>query len=150
MLALSASSSAFLGQGIAPVSGAAGLTIVRIRGQLDIFLRSVTSVGDGFQCAFGIGLATAAAVAAGIASVPTPITEAADENWLFWHALSIHGNSAVEAEFHSGTHQRLMVDTKAMRKFEDGMIIYAAIEVVEIGTVTADVFFDSRALALIA
>ncbi len=40
----------------------------------------------------------------------------------------------------------VVVDTKAMRKFPAEMSIYAALEVVEIGTATLNVFFDSRAL----
>ena len=111
-----------------------------------MFLDSATSNGDGFQGAFGIGIATSAAVAAGISAVPTPIGEQGNENWLFWHVISLHAAEASEASFGTETVQDVPVDSKGMRKFDDGMSLYAAIEVVEIGAASVSMFFDSRVL----
>ena len=123
---------------------------MRIRGQLDFMLTLATAAGDGFQGAFGIGIATTTAIVAGVGSVPTPITEQGDENWLYWHALSIHNPVVSSAEINGqGPYQRLIVDTKAMRKLPDGMSLYAIAEVVEIGTATSTMFFDSRLLVLL-
>jgi len=141
---ISATGAAIPGSGISPTT--VGLTMVRIRGQLDLMLLTAGTVGDGFQGAFGIGIVETPAFTAGAASVPTPITEAASENWLYWHVLSVHDSLNSDG----ASVQRLEVDTKAMRKFDDGMTIYAAFELTEIGTATASLFFDSRALALIA
>ncbi len=142
----------FLNSVIAP--NVAGLTMIRIRGEFNWALQTAAAQGDGFQGAFGIGIATTAAVTAGIASVPTPITEMGAENWLYHRIISIHaggiiaqGVSADEDQVNSTwAAQRFEVDTKAMRKFDDEMSIYAAFEVTEIGTAEADIFFDSRSL----
>ncbi len=110
-------------------------------------MRTVTSAGDGFQGAFGIGIATRAAVVAGIASLPTPITEIDDENWLYHTFISLHPHTGTEAEWVGSESEMIIeIDSKAMRKFPDGTQIYAALEVVEIGTAAMDVFFDSRML----
>ena len=58
-------------------------TLVRVRGLLHCVLTAATAVGDGYFGAVGIGLATTAAVAAGAASVPTPITELGWDGWLY-------------------------------------------------------------------
>ena len=133
--------------GTAIVATTDGTTIVRIRGFLRAFLNNATSNGDGFQGAFGIGIASLAAVTAGVGSVSTPITEIGSDNWLFWHVLSLHAAEASEATFGDETMQDIVVDTKAMRKAPTDLAIYAAVEVVEIGTASMTMFFDSRSLA---
>jgi len=111
-----------------------------------MFLVSATGAVDGFQGAFGIGIATLQAVTAGIASVPTPLTDARDENWIFWHPISLHASSATRSEFGNESIQRIIVDSKAMRKTPQGVAMYAAMEVIESGTASMSVFFDSRQL----
>jgi len=145
---LTALGSAFMGAAVTPTIGA--LTIVRMRGLFDIYMQGPgASDGDGMFGAVGIGLATTAAVTAGIASVPTPLTELGDENWL-WHSFwSVH-NEDTTFGHGAAAHQRIEIDSKAMRKFEDGMSIYAAIEVgAEDGTAIIDARLDSRVLVLI-
>ena len=139
----------FVGSAISLVAGVSENTIIRLRGQLDFMLLSAGSAGDGLQGAFGIGIATLAAVTAGIASVPTPITEVAAENWLFWHALSVH--SATTTDLPDSAFQRLIIDSKAMRKFTVADALYAAVEIgTETGVATSALRFDSRMLVKIA
>jgi len=144
------SSSAFVGaavQGLVP-----GLTVTRIRGLLRIVMQSANAAGDGFQGAFGIGIASTAAVVAGIGSVPTPITEADADSWLYWMPISVHVGDKTAGDVNwQGAVQDVVVDTKAMRKMNDSFVsIYAAFEVTEIGTADMDLFFDSRALFLLS
>jgi len=134
----------FLGASVIPT--VEGLTIARIRGQLDFYLGLATAPLDGFQGAIGIGVATAAAVAAGITAVPTPITEADSENWLFWHPLSVHNPIASSTRLHTSSFQRIIIDTKAMRRFPAEMSLYACVDITEIGTASGDIYFDTRAL----
>jgi len=136
----SSSSTVFLGTAIVP--SVEGLTIARIRGQLNAILRSAATIGDGFQGAFGIGIATETAVLAGVTALPTPITDMDAENWLFWKPFSIHATriAAIGESF------ELEVDTKAMRKFPSEMALYGMVELVEVGAANIDVFFDSRTL----
>ena len=138
-----ASATRLIGSFIQPV--VEGMTVTRIRGQLNALLTSAATVGDGYQGAFGIGIATLAAVTAGFASVPTPVTEAESENWLYWTPFSLHASrvASLNEQF------VLEVDSKAMRKFPGEMAIYAALEVTEIGAAVMDVFFDSRVLVFL-
>ena len=141
----SASGAAILGGGVQ--FGSAG-TVVRIRGSLSAFLSSYTSAGDGFHCAIGVGLASLAAFTVGIGSLPTPITELGWDGWL-WHRLfDVHGSLAAGSTAvgvaNSGVD--IEVDSKAMRKVSDEMVVFAAAEVVEAGTAAMTIHFDSRML----
>ena len=142
---ISATSSGIVGSSLAPAE--TGLTVARIRGLLKLDLISFTSPGDGFQGAFGIGIATTAAVAAGVGSIPTPLTEQGSENWLYWTPISIHGGQETTA---SVPPQEVIVDSKAMRKFPGEMSLYAIQEVVEVGTGVVSLFFDCRVLFFLA
>ena len=143
--AISASGASFVGSAIQPTVEA--LTCIRIRGRLSWHLKSAAANGDGFAGAFAIGIASFAAVTAGVASVPTPITDRGSENWLYWAAISVHGATSGSLTAVPGAlSERIEVDTKAMRRFPSDMAIYAMIDLVEIGTATADLFFDSRML----
>ena len=148
MLTSTAGNTSFVGTAIQPAIE--GLTVVRIRGRLSGFLEVAAAAGAGFQGAFGIGIATLAAVTAGIASVPTPITERDAENWLYWTPISTHGGDATAGSrnWQNGAFD-YEVDTKAMRKFPSEMAIYAAIEMVIDGTATLSIFFDSRSLIML-
>jgi len=140
---VASSSAGFLGGGVVTTFGEE--TLVRTRGILDLTMIAVTSPGDGFFGAVGIGLATSAAVAAGIASVPTPITESGWDGWL-WHSfVSVHGGITLIAN--ESSHQRVEIDSKAMRKVQDDMTLFAAFEVVEIGSAVMSVFLDTRMLS---
>ena len=79
---VTATGSAFIGATITPTVGE--VTVVRTRGQFVAALTVATGLGDGFTGAVGIGIATLAAVTAGIASVPTPVTEMDWDGWV-WH-----------------------------------------------------------------
>jgi len=141
---VSVSGSILLGSGIITDQGEE--TLVRVRGLLDMFLSSSTSPGDGFFGAVGIGLVSTAAFVGGITTVPTPITEENWDGWLWHNYYSCHESSADEAGSGS-SHYRVQIDSKAMRKVEGAMTLYAAIESVEIGTAVMDVFLDTRFLS---
>ncbi len=131
-----------------------GLTLVRTRGRLTIWLTQTAAALDGFSGAFGIGVATFAAFTAGVASLPTPITEQTWDGWLYWQALHIHSNNVVDttgsstADFSVVGIQGLTLefDSKAMRKLKEADVIFGAIDLVETGTATAEWWVDSRML----
>ena len=145
---MSSSAAGFVGGFVVPTIP--GLTIARIRGRLRAFLTLGTNPGDGFAGAFGIGIATETAINAGIASVPTPINEMESENWLYWTPFYIFSPVVSSTEANSPTMDfSIEIDTKAMRKFPEDMAVYAALEVVEVGTATGQMWFESRVLALL-
>jgi len=148
-VAQSSAGSVFVGQALA--IGVDGLTLARIRGRYQAFVTVAGgAVGDGMCGVFGIGLTTTAAVVAGIASVPTPITEQAWDKWLYWTPFQLFVMSVTLADgVNAGIAViDLEVDTKAMRKLTTEDTIYAAAEVaVEEGAGTnIEHRFDSRAL----
>jgi len=152
---LTGTGSVFLGSGI--VSSTLPITVVRIRGELLLFLSSATAALDGYTGAFGIGRVATSAFSAGITAVPTPVAEQSWEGWLYHRYFSITAATPMDGQAATDTDVlnnvtaalRIEVDTKAMRKLEeDEQTIYAALEAVEVGGATLKMFFDSRMLAL--
>ena len=84
-VAITTSGKALVNAGI--VSAVEGLTIVRIRGRFMAFLVSATAQLDGFSGAFGIGLVTNQAFAAGGGSVPGPVADDDWDGWMFHQYL---------------------------------------------------------------
>ena len=136
------SAASLLGAGV--TFGSAG-TVVRIRGRFTANLTVFAAIANGYTGAIGIGLASEAAFDVGIGSLPTPLTEEKWDGWL-WHTFfnahaGASGASSVSSAFD------MEVDTKAMRKVSDEMVIYAAAEVVRSsGAATMQMFLNSRML----
>ena len=132
------------------------VTVVRNRGLLSVRPEN-QSINLEVTGAFGIGMVSSPAFTAGITAVPTPITDAGDEGWLYWTAFTVTcpqiGSAAALGVAAGGSSAmfRATVDSKAMRKFPTDRTLYAAIEVgTEVGTASIDVFFDSRMLVKLA
>ena len=143
----------FLGLiGATPTSD--GITLVRLRGQTDIFLQTSDALNSGFHGAIGVGIATDAAVAVGVTAVPTPITEETWDGWLWHHYFSLTTAGAISAagaalswSGEGESSMRIEVDSKAMRKIAVAETIYCAIEVIEVGAATLSWSFNSRTLS---
>jgi len=149
---ITATSTTFLGSAVTPTQD--GLTAIRIRGQLLFTLTVSAAVNEGFAGAFGIGLATLAAVTVGATAVPTPRIEADWDGWLYHQFFALRSGGAIDGSV-SGDHDitnaasavlRIDVDTKAMRKLREEDSIYAIVDVVESGTCQMSADFDSRML----
>ena len=134
--------------------GLDGGTLVRTRGELSLFLTQASSLGDGYTGAFGIGIATSTAILAGAASLPTPLTEETDENWIYHRYFTCFAGGIIGASA-AGNEQlvdptsaalRVEVDSKAMRKEAIGLGYYCCLEVVEVGTAGLRWAFNSRML----
>ena len=140
------------------VAGAAvsldGITQVRLRGEFMAYLNAATAQNDGFDCAFGIAVATLAAFSAGAASVPTPITEIGWDGWLYHKLFSLRApapmdsGAAVDLDIQNAVTAclRIDVDSKAMRKARVDDVTYAVLQVVETGTAVLRWHFNSRIL----
>ena len=138
------SSSSILGSGVVPSSD--GITLVRLRGTCLIHLSAATAVTDGFGGAIGVAVVTDRAFAAGIGSIPTPLTSDGFDGWL-WHSFfEVHAGVSADITGPYAT-QRFDVDSKAMRKLTVGQTICAVIEIVEDPTAVLDVYFNSRTLS---
>jgi len=138
-------SAAFIGAGSATILP--DLTLLRTRGRFHGVLTTGTA-GGGFTGAMALGIATAPAFAAGIASVPTPLAEPEWDGWIFWVPFSLTAVLAIASPDSGGVsaHFDYEVDSKAMRKQRVGDTLYCAVEVVEQGTCIAEFSFLSRVL----
>ncbi len=127
------------------------VTIVRIRGQVNLQLMLATNSGDGFTGALGLGIVNSQAFAAGAASIPGPHSQPEWEGWM-WHQFFHMRGVAAQAQgadvSRNVTADRVIeVDTKAMRKFSDNQILFGMIELVdETGTANITTVADTRVL----
>ncbi len=141
---ITASSSIILGSAITVVD--TELTVVRTRGFFHLQLSVATAALDGFNYALGIGIASNAAIAVGASAVPTPFTEVDAENWLWHHMGKITSPIAGVATGAAQSAQTIEVDSKAMRRLEDGSALYMAAEFGEIGTASLTIAGVTRCL----
>ena len=101
-------------------------TLIRVRGVVGI---SVPTNADGsIRGAFGIAVVGEPASVAGVASLPTPLTEAASDQWLYWTALNMIWDFQSASGFTSTAQIRIPVDSKGMRKIVDGEAITLVVE----------------------
>ena len=125
------------------------VTIVRIRGNFHAVLTAVSSTHGGFAAAAGLGLVTLEAFNAGIASNPSPITDADWDGWM-WH--SFFDVRSITATIADGVNafaisRTIEIDSKAMRKFNTDMVLFGAVEArFESGSASLVVDADSRVL----
>ena len=128
--------------------GVPEVTIIRIRGMANFYLTSATAVGDGFAGALGIGLVTDEAITAGVASVPTPIS---DDDWDGWMFHTFFDSRAVTATIADGVNAaaavvRIPIDSKAMRIWNDSLRFFGVWQFVESGTAVGEATAQTRAL----
>ena len=100
--------------------------MLRTRGMLNV---TNLTIADGFSSgAFGMIVVTDVAAAAGVASIPGPVTDASDDGWF------VHQFFATKTELESavGFSQQVLtqyvIDSKAKRIVEDGSVIALVVE----------------------
>ena len=146
----SASGEAILGSGI---SADEEVTIVRLRGLLSCYLTTtVAGVNEGFHGAVGIGICTEDAFGVGTTAMPDPLADLAWDGWM-WHSFfDIHANTSTLSDGVNAVSasQRIEVDSKAMRRLMESDVLFAKVEVVEAGTASMGLFFESRVLIKLA
>ena len=146
-LGVSATGATLWTQGVVLVSEP-NTTIVRIRGYASILLLSAAAAGDGFKGALAMGVASTTAFTAGVASLPSPLTEPEWSGWIYYQMFDVRAITATIADGVNGPGAtfKMNIDTKAMRKFRADETLFGSIEVVESGTATAELNADTRAL----
>ena len=128
--------------------------LVRIHGELMIWLPVVTSIGDGFsKFHAGIGIVTSDAFTAGVASVPNPGNDADWPGWIWHHfGSSIIGLSVTESENTGALSMvRLPIDSKAMRKLRINEALFGSVQFdTEVGAATVSFAMNTRVLFKLA
>ena len=152
---LTAGTPTLIGSAISAVED--GITITRIRGELLMFLSSADALASGYFGAFGIGKGSLSAFNVGVGSMETPIADEGWDGWLyhkFFHLTAsapVAGGASAEHDMTLPVTAalRIDVDVKAQRKLVPEDVIYAVVDVAEIGVAVLQVYFRSRALALL-
>ena len=126
------------------------LTIVRLRGELSIWLEVVTAIGDGFpRAAIGFCVVNENAAGIGVTAVPSPLVDISWDGW-FYHQLigGIQGLSVTESENTGPLSQvRLVIDSKVMRKMHQTDAIMVVMEFSgEVGAATVAFAGGTRVL----
>jgi len=113
----------FTAAGLADTSPA---TIIRERGEF--YVRSdQVATNEFFEGAVGFAKVTELAAAAGAASIPGPITDAAWDGWYAWAAIQGEFSFLTAVGYGPNGGYRIVIDSKAMRKFErtESLVIMA-------------------------
>jgi len=96
------------------LEGLVPATIVRVRGMVTI-VSDQSAAPESIGGAFGMVVVKQTAATAGVASVPSPITEIVEDGWFVYAPyLGTARDSTSNYDF------RLDIDSKAMRKLQDG------------------------------
>ncbi len=99
-----------------------------VRTHVELFISSDQEAADEVQLgAYGHIVVSDQAVAAGIASLPTPVSEQVSDWFAYQQMLnSMRFGTAVGFESQAGT--RYTIDSKAMRKVEPGQDVVSVVE----------------------
>ena len=124
-----------------------GLTIMRTRGHLGIYLSAGAAALDGFDGAVGLAIVSENAFGVGITAVPTPITDEAWDGWFWFSHFSVKVPSANNFAGNASSIQ-IPVDSKAMRKIKNTDTIIAVLEATEVGGATVNMSLQTRMLVM--
>jgi len=113
LTSITATGTSILGDGLQ--SEIDGLTIVRIRGLLNLQLSSASAAYSGYDGAFGIAVVSGDAFAVGTTAIPKPIEDSSWDGWM-WHQYFSLKNAGTYTTATSSNIQNLEIDCKAMRK----------------------------------
>ena len=129
------------------------LTLVRIRGEITLWIRLATAIGDGFtDFNVGIGIVSANAFATGQAAIPTAGSDRDWPGWIWHHS----GGAIVSLETTEVARGpmgavRIPIDSKAMRKWRLNEVLMGSIQLgTEIGTAQVDMVMSTRVLIKLA
>ena len=124
-----------------------GVTLVRIRGEISMWLEVVTAIGDGFApIGVGIGIVSSDAFGIGPTAMPGPLSDP-DWDWMWvGYVGALIGESTTET-FQGIGAKRIEIDTKAMRKISPNEMVFGMYEtLIEMGTATVSFSVVTRML----
>ena len=125
------------------------ITVIRLRGELGIWIEVATSIDDGFtQYGAGIGIVSVDAFDIGITAVPGPLSDASWGGWMWSHTGSALISRSADESLDSFGSVRIPIDSKAMRKIGINEVVVGVVEfLTEIGTASASFQMGTRMLS---
>ena len=112
-----ASTKALLGTSV-PNNAGLDLTIRRTRGTFGVATDNLAAVAESQRGAFGMGLVSTDAAAAGVGSVPGPVSDAEWPGWFVWIPFVEGFITATAIGQQANFVRRYEVDSKAQRIFD--------------------------------
>ncbi len=125
------------------------VTIIRTRGIFNVQLNTFAGINEGFVGAAGICVVSENAFAAGVGSIPTPVTDEAWDGWLWFQFFSIKAITATVADGSNAVaiQEKFVIDSKAMRRTHITDVEVVVIEVTEVGTAVMAAQLVTRSLS---
>jgi len=112
------------------LEGVPNPTLVRTRGELLLQVSATGATLTNGVIGLGLIVVNAAAFAAGVTSLPSPMTEAGSD-WL-WHHIAAFGTTAAFANPYDqaigNVVDRVRLDGKAMRKVDSNQLVVLVVE----------------------
>jgi len=126
-------------------------TILRTRGSVSVVSSAAAALGSGstFSIAVGLGLITAEAAAVG--AVPLPFDNPDWDGWFYYETRGLEAYNSGSAGTEFGYRAIWVIDTKAMRKVQSGMVLALATQLFSgsntgAATATVNQIISARAL----
>ena len=126
-----------------------GRTIVRIRGEVNVALTAAGAAVDGYdRVGLGMAVVTEQAISVGITAVPGPLTDINWDGWMWHWTGGFLSNTAFTLPSNEGPGSaRIVIDSKAMRKFGEEMALVAVLETLgEVSAATLRTTWNTRVL----
>ena len=102
-------------------------TVVRARGLLMLESDQIAAA-ERLRCAYGVAVVSDQASAIGVTAVPTPTTDDGSDLWFLYQTIA-HSVQVTAGQLAVGpAYHQVEMDSKAMRKVEDGMDIVTVVE----------------------
>jgi len=101
-------------------------TIVRVRGWLSLSSDQATAL-ENYAASFGLAIVSDQALAIGITAVPTPQAEKDSDLWFLYEELAGRIQAVTSTGISDAAPQK-SIDTRAMRKVEDGQDVATVME----------------------
>jgi len=121
-------------------------TLIRIHGHIFVHVTARGAAGDAAILGLGMIPQSSAAVAAGVTSMPVPITDVSSP-WLFHRQVVLDSNIAPPNGTDIGGNYHIIVDNKSMRKFDLNQALQLTVQNLAIaGTLSLSVAFAFRFL----
>ncbi len=102
-------------------------TIVRTRGVFLAFSDQLVAT-ENWGVGYGIAVVSEQASAIGVTAVPTPMTDSGSDLWFVYEFIAGRFDFITVAGIEANTGRERIVDSKAMRKVEDGQQVVDVVE----------------------
>ena len=121
-------------------------TLIRIHGHVFVHVTARGAAGDAIVLGLGMIPQSSAAVAAGVASMPVPVTDVSSP-WIMHRQVVLDSNIAPPNGTDIGANYHIIVDNKSMRKFDLNQALQFTVQnTVIAGTLSVSIAFAFRFL----